>query len=77
MQFIIMEKHSNQITHHDETKKRAHDSQSELKKTSSWATVGPATDKHQALKLDIILCTFIEMGMELFVKKSTFSNERT
>ena len=22
--------------------------QSELKKTSSWATVGPATDKHQA-----------------------------
>ena len=26
MQCIIMEKHSNQITHHDETKKRAHDS---------------------------------------------------
>ena len=23
-------------------------SKSELKKTSSWATVGPATDKHQA-----------------------------
>ena len=27
MQCIIMEKHSNQITHHDETKKRAHNSQ--------------------------------------------------
>ena len=27
MQCIIMEKHSNQINHHDETKKRAHDSQ--------------------------------------------------
>ena len=36
------------LTLHDETKKRAHDSQIELKKTSSWATVGPATDKHQA-----------------------------
>ena len=27
MQCIIIEKHSNQITHHDETKKLAHDSQ--------------------------------------------------
>ena len=27
MQCIIMEKHSNKLLHHDETKKRAHDSQ--------------------------------------------------
>ena len=27
MQCIIMEKHSNKLAHHDETKKRAHDSQ--------------------------------------------------
>ena len=27
MHCIIMEKHSNQITHHDETNKRAHNSQ--------------------------------------------------
>ena len=48
MQCIIMENTLIKLTLHDETKKRAHDSQSELKKTSSWATVGPATDKHQA-----------------------------
>ena len=36
------------LTHYDETNKRAHDSQIELKKTSSSATVGPANDKHQA-----------------------------
>ena len=39
----------NKLTHHDETKKRAHDSLIvRAKETSSWATVGPATDKHQA-----------------------------
>ena len=45
MQCIIMEKHSNQITHHDETKKRAHYSQIVRAKED---LVGPATDKHQA-----------------------------
>ena len=48
MQCIIMENTLIKLTLHDETKKRAHDSQIELKKTSSSATVGPATDKHQA-----------------------------
>ena len=50
MQCIIMENTLIKLTLHDETKKRAHDSLSvsELKKTSSWASVGPATDKHQA-----------------------------
>ena len=38
------------FTHHNETKKRAHDSQIvRAKETSSVATVGPVTDKHQAL----------------------------
>ena len=35
------------LTHYDETEKRAHESQSELKKTSSWAMVGRATVMHQ------------------------------
>ena len=36
------------LTHHDETKKRAHDSQIvRAKENSSRATVGPATYKHQ------------------------------
>ena len=34
----------------------------ELKKTSSWATVGPATDKHQAptLRLKVYVRAVIE-----------------
>ena len=49
MQCIIMENTLIKSTLHDETKKKAHDSQIvRAKKTSSWATVGPATDKHQA-----------------------------
>ena len=48
MQFIIMEKHSNQNTHHDEIKKRARDSQIVRAKENLMAMVGPATDKHQA-----------------------------
>ena len=36
-------------THYDKTKKRAHDSQIvRAKENSSWASVCPATDKHQA-----------------------------
>ena len=49
MQCIIMENTLIKLTLHDETMKRAHDSQIvRAKETSSWATVGPATDKHQA-----------------------------
>ena len=49
MQCIIMEKSLIKLTHHDETKKKAHDSQiARAKQTSSVATVGPVTDKHQA-----------------------------
>ena len=39
------------LTHHDETKKRAHDSQIVRAKENlklSHVTVGPANDKHQA-----------------------------
>ena len=36
------------LTHYDETEKRAHDSQIvRAKENSSYATVGPATAKHQ------------------------------
>ena len=51
------------LPHHDETKKRAHDSQIvKLKKTSILATVGPATDKHQAQtrRLKFYVRAFIE-----------------
>ena len=49
MQCIIMENTLIKLTLHDETKKRADDSQIvRAKENSSWATVGPATDKHQA-----------------------------
>ena len=44
MQCIIMENTLIKLTLHDETKKRAHDSQIVRAKE----TVGPATDKHQA-----------------------------
>ena len=44
LQCIIMEKHSNQINTMMKQRKRL---TTELKKTPSWATVGPATDKHQ------------------------------
>ena len=50
MQCIIMEKHYNQINTPWWNKEKGSwltDHKSELKKTSSWATVGPATDKHQ------------------------------
>ena len=49
MQCIIMEKHSNQINAPWWNKEKGSwltDSQSQRK--PSWATVGPATDKHQA-----------------------------
>ena len=37
------------FTHCDGPKKRAHDSEIVIaKKPSSWATVGPVNDKHQA-----------------------------
>ena len=50
MQCIIMEKHSYQITHYDEAKKSAHDSQIARAKENLKlsAMVGPVTDKHQA-----------------------------
>ena len=47
MQCIIMENTLIKLTLHDETEKGSWLTDS-LKKTSSWATVGPATDKHQA-----------------------------
>ena len=49
MQCIIMEKTLIKLTLHDETMKRAHDSQIvRAKENLKFATVGPATDKHQA-----------------------------
>ena len=48
MQWIIMENTLIKLTLHDETKKRAHDSQIVRAKEKSWATVGPATYKHPA-----------------------------
>ena len=49
MQCIIMKKSLIKLTHHNETKKRAHDSQIvRAKETSSVASVGPVKDEHQA-----------------------------
>ena len=49
MQCIIMENTLIKLTLHDETKKRAHDSQIvRAKENLKLSTVGPATDKHQA-----------------------------
>ena len=58
MQCIIMKKSLIKLKHHNETKKRDHDAQIvRAKETSSVATVGPVTDKHQApthrLKLNV------------------------
>ena len=49
MQCVIMENTLIKLTLHDETKKRAHDSQIvRAKENLKLSTVGPATDKHQA-----------------------------
>ena len=46
---FIMRKQSILYTYCDETKRRALKLQTELMKKPSWATVGPAKDKQQAL----------------------------
>ena len=52
------------LTHYDDTQKRAHGSQivRAKKKTSSWATVGPTNDKHEAPT----------NGLKYVIKGSTF-----